>query len=224
MEAAHVEAGRGAAEGTLIIAERQTAGRGRMQRAWVTPEGSLAISVVLKPPITRLPSLIMIASVAVARTIKHMTGLNPGIKWPNDVLLKGKKVCGILIENRFHGSELQYSIVGIGLNVNVTMTEYSELTDIAISMSDAVGHSVSRLETLRRLMVEMESLYLASSESVFAQWKARLITLGNPVTIRWGDGVYTGIAEDVASDGALLLRQAGGELIKVVAGDATLRL
>ena len=99
MNKAREQALKGALEGTTIIADKQTSGRGRMGRAWLSPQGNLALSLILRPDLEYLPSLVMIASLAVLRTIKNLTNIDAVIKWPNDVLINGKKVSGILIEN-----------------------------------------------------------------------------------------------------------------------------
>ena len=113
------EAKKGAREGTVVVAEEQTAGRGRLKRAWLSPKGSIALSIILHPTPAQLPSLIMLASLAVAHCIEKVSGLKAQIKWPNDVLINGKKVCGILIESDVRGSAVDYAVIGIGLNVNL---------------------------------------------------------------------------------------------------------
>jgi len=117
MEVAWREARRGAKEGTVVIAGVQTRGRGRLKRTWFSPEGNIALSLVLRPEVNNLPYLIMIASLAVACIIESVTGLETQIKWPNDILIRGKKVAGILIENEIKGDETARAVIGIGINV-----------------------------------------------------------------------------------------------------------
>ncbi len=222
-ETARQEAQQGAPEGTTVVAGEQVGGRGRLQRAWVSPGGSIALSVVLFPGLARLPSLIMVASLAVAHSIEKVTGLVPQVKWPNDVLLDGHKVSGILIETSLHGKTLAYAVIGIGINANVRIADFPELRLSATSLSDKLGREVSRLEVIRQLLVEMERLYLDSAESVYKEWRSRLVTLGKPVRVRSGETIEEGIAESVAADGSLLLRRPDGSLATIVAGDATLR-
>ncbi len=225
MEVAKREAQQGAVEGTTIIADEQTAGKGRMKRLWLSPRGSIALSVVLYPDVAYLPSLVMLASLAVVHSIEAVTGLEAQVKWPNDVLIRGKKVCGILVESELRRDTVNYAIVGIGVNVNLRLVDFPEILPIATSLSDELGREVSRLELIRRLLVEIERLYLALpvGESIYEEWRDRLITLGRRVIVNWGTTSYEGIAESVASDGSLLLRHADGSLIKIVAGDVTLR-
>jgi BirA family biotin operon repressor/biotin-[acetyl-CoA-carboxylase] ligase len=218
------QAKKGAREGTVIVAEEQTAGRGRLKRAWLSPRGSVALSVILHPTPAQLPSLIMVASLAVVHCIEK-AGLKAQIKWPNDVLVNEKKVCGILIESDVRGSAVDYAVIGIGLNVNVNTADFPDISSTATSLSQELGKELSRRETIRCLLVELEDLYLSLPEgdSVFREWRDRLVTLGKEVELISGQTSYQGVAESVASDGSLFLRQPNGKLIKVVAGDVSLR-
>jgi BirA family biotin operon repressor/biotin-[acetyl-CoA-carboxylase] ligase len=219
------EAKKGAREGTVVVAEEQTAGRGRLKRAWLSPRGSVALSVILHPTPAQLPYLIMVASLAVVHCIEKVSGLKAQIKWPNDVLVNNKKVCGILIESDVRGSAVDYAVIGIGLNVNLKITDFPKIAATATSLSSELGRELSRREIIRCLLVELEDLYLALPEgdSVFLKWRDRLVTLGREVELISGQTSYQGIAESVASDGSLFLRQPDGKLIKVVAGDVSLR-
>ncbi|MFC2003300.1 biotin--[acetyl-CoA-carboxylase] ligase [Chloroflexota bacterium] len=225
MEVARREAQQGAAEGTVVIADEQTAGQGRMQRVWLSPKGSLALSVILYPGVVYLPSLIMVASLAVVHSIEEVTGLKPRVKWPNDILIGDKKVCGVLIESRVRGNVVDYSIIGIGVNVNLAPSDLNEVLPAATSLSVELGREVSRLEILRSLLVEMERLYLSllAGGPVYEEWRDRLMTLGRRVSITWGKTKHEGVAESVARDGSLLLRHEDGRMTKIVAGDVTLR-
>ena len=226
MEVAKQEAARrGAAEGTVILADEQTAGKGRLERVWLSPRGNIALSVILYPSLSYLPSLIMLASLAVVHSIEAATGLKSQIKWPNDVLIDGRKVCGILIESNVQGSTVKYAIIGIGINVNLRLADFPEILPIATSLSDELGRDVSRLSVIRCLLVEIERLYLALSAggSIYQEWRDSLVTLGRRVRVKTGQATYEGVAESVASDGSLLLRGLDGSLTRIVAGDVTLR-
>jgi BirA family biotin operon repressor/biotin-[acetyl-CoA-carboxylase] ligase len=224
-EVAKQEAGQGAAEGTVIIAGEQTRGRGRMKRTWLTPEGNIALSVVLYPDASALSSLIMLASLAVVHSIESVTGLETQIKWPNDVMINGKKVCGILVESDVRGGKVNYAVIGIGINVNLKPEDSPEIQTIATSLSGELGVEVSRFSIVRHLLVELERLYLTLSPggSVYAEWRDRLITLGKEVKVTDGENIYEGLAESVDKEGSLLLRIADGSLKKIVTGDVTLR-
>ena len=225
MEAARQEARRAAAEGTVVITEEQTAGRGRVKRVWLSPKGSISLSVVLYPAISQLPYLIMLTSVAVARSIEATAGLKAQLKWPNDVLIEGKKVCGTLIENELQGDKVAWAIIGIGINANIRMRDFPEIAATATSLSGELGKNISRVEIIRRLLVEMEKLYLSlgDGELIYQEWRNRLITLGRRVQVVEGEKTLVGVAEAVSKDGILVLRHDDGSVSHVVAGDVTLR-
>jgi BirA family biotin operon repressor/biotin-[acetyl-CoA-carboxylase] ligase len=224
MDEAKRQAQQGAKEGTVIVAGEQTAGRGRMKRGWLSPRGSIALSIILYPKLAYLSSLIMVASLGVAHCIEKVTGLKAEIKWPNDVLVNSKKVCGILIESEVKGKRADYAIIGIGINVNLKPADFSEALPLATSLSHELGKDISRLDMIRCLLAEIERLYLAlpSGEAVYRQWRDKLVTLGKKVRLSSEETTLEGIAESVASDGSLRLRQSDGSLTKVVAGDVTL--
>ncbi len=225
MELARKEALAGAPEGTVVIADRQTAGKGRMGRSWLSPSGCIALSVVLYTRVIYLSSLIMVASLAVMNSIKFVTGLNPQIKWPNDVMINGKKVCGILIESGVKDSDTNYAIIGIGINVNLKTACLDNVLTPATSLSDELGREVSGLAIVRRLLQEVECLYRSAqnSEAVYRNWRQNLETLGKWVNARSGNEVYEGFAEDVEKDGSLILRLRDGSLKRITTGDVTLK-
>jgi BirA family biotin operon repressor/biotin-[acetyl-CoA-carboxylase] ligase len=224
-EVAKREAQQGAAEGTVILADEQTAGKGRLKRVWLSPKGSIALSIILYPGLSHLPSLIMLASLAVVHGIEAATGLKAQVKWPNDVLINGRKVCGILIESDLQGNAVNYSIIGIGINVNLSLADFPEIQSIATSLSDEMGREVSRLSIIRCLLAETERLYLAlrAGGAIYEEWRDSLVTLGERVRAKTGEAIHEGVAESVARDGSLLLRGSDGSLTRIVAGDVTLR-
>jgi BirA family biotin operon repressor/biotin-[acetyl-CoA-carboxylase] ligase len=223
MGAARRGAKRGALNGTVVLAGEQTRGRGRLKRTWFSPAGNVALSLILYPDAPGLPYLIMIASLAAAFAIESVTGLKTQIKWPNDVLIRGKKVAGILIENEVKGDKVTYAIIGIGINVALRPADINEIYAIATSLEEERGEKVSREELIKNLLTEFERLYLKlpDGESIYKLWRDRLVTLGKKVTVRWGEETPEGIAESVDESGALWLRRADGTLTKVVAGDVT---
>jgi BirA family biotin operon repressor/biotin-[acetyl-CoA-carboxylase] ligase len=211
----------GAAEGTLIMTDDQTAGRGRIGRTWKSlPGQQLAFSLVLRPT---FPAhfLVMAAAVAVADAVSGVTGLPADIKWPNDVLVQGRKVCGILIET----SE-GFAVLGIGINANGSLADDPELGARATTLAQERGAVVSRealaaevLRGLDRIYTALMSGGAAAQEDLRDIWRARLVTLGRPVTLRQGEATVAGVAEDVDADGALLLRLGSGTLKPVTWGD-----
>lgn len=223
-ESARKEAQWGAAAGTVVVADEQTAGRGRLSRTWLSPKGSVALSVILRPNIAYLPGLIMLASLAVVRAIDKTTGLKAEIKWPNDVLIKGKKVCGILIENEVRRNTLAYAIIGIGINVNIHLADFEDIFPIATSLSDEMSKAVSRLEVVRQLLMQMDKLYLdlPNEDIIYEQWRNNMVMLGKRVRAQSGESVIEGLAESVGKDGSLYVRLQDGILSRIVAGDATI--
>lgn len=211
----------GASEGTLVTTDDQTAGRGRIGRPWkALPGQMLALSLVLRP--TFPPHfLVMAAALAVAETIEQFAGPRAGIKWPNDVLVDERKVCGILIEV----SE-DVAILGIGLNVNGSFARDPDLAARATTLEQATGHPLSRETLLAELLRRLDSLYgLLQTANGNAQqtirdlWRTRLVTLGRRVTVHQGAGALAGLAEDVTPDGALLLRLDNGTQRIITWGD-----
>jgi len=166
----------------------------------------------------------MLASLAVVHSIEAVTGLKPQLKWPNDVLIGGKKVCGILIESKVQANTVDYVILGIGVNLNLKLADFPEILSIATSLSDELGGKVPRLSLIQRLLVEIEQSYLALSagESLYKEWQGRLVILGKRIQVYSGKTTHEGIAESVARDGSLRLRLPNGSLTKIVTGDVTL--
>ena len=221
MDVARQEVGRGAAEGTVVVAGEQTAGRGRQGRSWLSPHGSLALSVVFRPSLSHLTALGMIAPLGVVRAVRRATGLETGIKWPNDVLLGGKKVCGVLVESGLRGGQVDYAIAGLGLNVDFDPAAWPEIADIATSLSAGLGHSLPLGEVLGPLLEELDRLYLSlrAGEPVYREWQAHLETIGQRVTVRGEGWQEEGVAEGVDPDGSLLLRREDGTLRRLFSGE-----
>jgi BirA family biotin operon repressor/biotin-[acetyl-CoA-carboxylase] ligase len=225
METAREEARQGTADGTVVIAGEQTAGRGRLQRNWVSPGGNISLTIILYPEAVNLPYLIMIASLAAASSIERVTGLKAQIKWPNDILVEGKKTAGILIENALKGGKASFSVIGIGINTALQPVEFKDIAATATSLEAETRMRVSREAVISGLLTEFERLYsrLPEADTIFKAWRDRLITLGQSVTAVWGEKKISGIAESVDGNGALMIRLSDGSLTKVIAGDVTLR-
>jgi BirA family biotin operon repressor/biotin-[acetyl-CoA-carboxylase] ligase len=225
MDVAREEAKAGASEGTVVVAEEQTIGRARLGRTWINPPGVVAASIILHPEMSQLIRLTMVASLATSRCIEKATGLKTTIKWPNDVLVNGKKISGILTESALRGQSVDWAVIGIGINVNFDPKAYPEIADIATSLSVELGKKVSELEVLLHLLNELEFFYLAlrRGEPIYQQWRDKLETLGKVVQVKTGSDLEKGYAESVDEDGALLLRRSDGSLARIVAGEVTLR-
>jgi len=219
-------AGEGAPEGTLVITDHQTAGRGRLDRAWLAPPGtSLLFSLLFRPPLTppQAPRVTMAVALGVVAGIAQVTGLEPRLKWPNDVLVKGRKVCGLLAESGMTGERLDHVVVGVGLNVNFDPQEVPGIPSTATSLAVALGRPVARAPLLQAILSAIEQRYerLCAGESPRDDWAARLDTLGQHVRVVTPGGLEEGIAEDVDLDGVLLLRRPDGSLVRILVGDVT---
>ncbi|MCX7912423.1 MAG: biotin--[acetyl-CoA-carboxylase] ligase [Dehalococcoidales bacterium] len=224
MDAARKAALDGEAGGTVIVAGEQTQGRGRLSRSWVSPRGSIALSIILYPEVIYLPYLVMITALAASAAIEGAASLPTAVKWPNDLIVGGKKVGGILIENGWDGGVLRFSIVGIGINVDMEVAAYPEIAEIAASLRS--GGRDMRAELIRQLLAEFDRLYLmlpAEGHAIFEAWRGRLTTLGKAVTVVSGDQAIEGTAEAVDESGALRVRKPDGSSITVLAGDVSLR-
>ncbi len=227
LDVARREAEGGAPEGTAVVAEEQTAGRGRLGRSWVSPAGAnLYVTLVLRPSLERLRSLSMVASLAVAQAVETTTRLSPRIKWPNDLLVAGRKLAGVLIDTELSGQMPKYSLVGVGLNVNLDVQAIPEIASIATSLRQELGHEVSREEVLAAFLNRFEALYVESERgtAVYEAWRSHLETLGRHVRVTSGDQVEEGLAEDVDAEGNLILRRPDQSRVTVVAGEVTLRV
>lgn len=220
----------GAPEGTAVMAEEQTGGRGRMGRKWHSPKGKgIWMSVVLRPsiPLQSTPQLTLLAGVAVCTAIRKITGVEAGIKWPNDLLAGGRKVCGILIESNVGPGGLQYAIAGIGISANLSEEDYpAELKEIATSLLIEGGVPVDRVklagEVLRELKIHYE-LYLEQGfEPIARLWEEQSVTLGRRIGRRTQQGWLEGTAIGLGEDGELLLRDDNGMVTSVCSGEIVL--
>ena len=224
MDEAARQAEAGAEEGTVIIAETQHAGRGRFGRTWVSAMGNLYLSVIFRPTPVALAQLNVVAGVAVARAIRKTTGLPPSIKWPNDVLVSGKKAAGILVETVAEGSEVCYSVVGIGINITMDDADAAALDGQATGLEQFAGRPIARAAVLLQLLTDLDSLYLqvTAGKSPQPEWVGLLDTLGKRVRVTWRDETWVGQAEQVDEMGNLLLRLDDGTLVTMTAGDVSL--
>ncbi len=218
----------GAPAGSVVVAEEQTAGRGRFGRSWSAPAGSaLLASVILRPdaPPGHLPRLTMVGAVSVADVLAELAPGQVSLKWPNDVLLTGRKVAGILPEAIWEGERLSAVVLGIGLNVRVDFTG-TPLADRAISVEAVTGVTIDRAALLAALLSRVDHWSARLGDpALSATWRDRLSTLGQRVAASSADGQtgrIVGLALDVDADGALLLQTDDGLTQRIVAGEVTL--
>lgn len=222
----------GAPEGLAVIADRQTAGRGRLGRSWASLPGvGLYTSILLRPklPAGQVPLLTLVAGLAVAEGIENVAGLAPLLKWPNDLLVDGKKVAGILTETASVESRVSYVAVGIGINVGHEAQDLpGEFRATATSVRLASGREVPRGEVAAEIYHGLDRWYEEFSagrlEAILACGRERSAILGSAVDVLAGDERWSGLALDLDADGALLVRKDNGSLRRVVAGDVSIRM
>ena len=213
-------------EGTVVCAEAQSKGRGRLGRAWISPKSKgLYFSLVLRPqlPLNRLAQLTLMSAVALAEAIEEISELKPLIKWPNDILWDDHKLAGILTELRAESDQVNFVIVGIGLNVN---TSTHQLNAGGTSLKVAAGRSFNRAVVFQAILRSLEKWYVKLLDHEFGlvmqEWKKRSATLKRRVRITDSTGIIEGEAVDLDEDGALLIRKDNGLIIKKMAGDVFL--
>jgi BirA family biotin operon repressor/biotin-[acetyl-CoA-carboxylase] ligase len=219
MDAARKLARKGAKEGTIVIAEAQVHGRGRISREWLSPQGGIYFTIILRPSINPAyaPRVNLMASVAVATVIKKLFGLNAELKWPNDVLIEGRKVCGILAEMDAEVDVVNFVNVGVGINANTTVPQYVKT---ATCLKDVLGKEIPRKEFLNLLLGEIEQQQgLLMEADLLERWKKLSGTLSKYVRIVSLGEVTVGQAIDIDTTGALIIRNRSGSLKKILAGD-----
>jgi len=220
----------GVQEGAVVFAEAQTSGRGRLGRRWLSPAGKgLWFSLLLRPELRPQDAtqLTVGSAIALYHAIKDVTGLEPEIKWPNDLALSGRKVAGILTEMSAEVDRIKHIVLGIGINVNFSPGEFPpELRKLATSLKAQLGRPVARAELAVSVLAHLDAVYARIRGGDFTglanEWEAHCTTLGAEVGIRAGDRQIRGRAESLGEDGALMVRTEHGRLERVVGGDVTL--
>ncbi len=219
----------GRKEGTLVVTDYQTQGKGRLKRKWWSPPGeNLLFSLIFRPPfkICQTFRLTVLSSLAVAEAIIWETGLEALIKWPNDVYINGKKVTGILSELGVEDKQLQYVIVGIGINVNSDPSTDNEIREIATSISEKLGKSFSRLRLLKIILELIEHYYHVLKEgdfiSIEQRWDTLSLIKGRKVKIVSKGDIQEGVAESFDEEGFLILRDYSGKRSRIVSADVSL--
>jgi len=225
-EAAYDLAVSGEQEGSVVVAEYQTRGRGRLGRKWVSPRGSGAyFSIILRPDILpkEVSSITLFSSLAVAKTIREKTGLTALIKWPNDVLINGGKVCGILTEMNAELDKINFVVLGVGININ---TKKEVLPEGASSLMAEKGEGISRLEFVRALLLSIDKYYKIFNSGriadIIEEYKRLSAVLDRRVRINYHNRPISGHVLDVDTEGALILRMDSGLNERILAGDVTI--
>ena len=213
-------------EGTVVLAKMQKRGKGRLDRKWFSPKGGLWFSIILRPniDIQEATKLTLMTSVAVTKTLINLYNLDAKIKWPNDILVKGKKVCGILSEGKTQGNKINFFILGIGVNANFTREEFPvKIRDFATTLKEELGKTSSLEELLLSLLNEIDKYYLILSSDntnkILNTWKKMSDTLGKNVKITTQKDSLEGLALDVDDMGALIVKSKDNTIKKFLAGD-----
>lgn len=228
----------GAPEGTVVVADHQSAGRGRQGRTWVAPPGaSLLVSVLLRPPAVVGGLCAMAAGVAMADAVTETTGVRPGLKWPNDLLVDDRKLAGILAEADWPAASTESGgwrppkpherlvvVVGVGLNVNWPADLPDDLSDSAVALNHLVGHDVDRAELLVAYLRRLDGLYGAlvaagSGAAILDAWRQHSATLGRRVRVDLGSDDVEGTAVDITDEGHLVVRTLDGDHRTLAVGD-----
>lgn len=221
----------GAHEGTVLIAETQAKGRGRLGREWISPTGGLWFSLILRPKLipAEAVKLTFVAGLAVAKVLREMFDLKVWTKWPNDVLVDGRKICGILTEMSTTGETVNFVVVGVGINVNFYVENFfpEELKRVATSLENELGRKVQLEELFRILLEKMEALYEQFTKEgldpILEEWKKYADFLGRKVEIITQNEKLSGLALDIDREGALVLKLEDGTSKRVFVGDVSLR-
>jgi BirA family biotin operon repressor/biotin-[acetyl-CoA-carboxylase] ligase len=220
----------GVKEGAVVFAESQTKGRGRLGRQWLSPtRKGLWFSVLLRPNLQpqETTQLTVISATALRRAVKNTTGLTADIKWPNDLLLGGKKAAGILTEMSAELDRVRHVILGIGVDVNQDAAGFApELRNVATSLKIESGAEISRaelaVEILRELDLDYARIRTGKFSEIADEWEGACVTIGKNVAVHVGERRFRGHAESLDDDGALLIRTEHGHLERVIGGDVTL--
>ena len=220
----------GVKEGAVVFAESQTKGRGRLGRKWMSPtHKGLWFSILLRPELSpqETTQLTVASATALRRAIKNVIGISTEIKWPNDLLIGGKKVVGILTEMSAEVDRVRHVILGIGVDVNQDTAEFPlELRKIATSLKIEAGKEICRAELATEILRELDFDYARICGGKFStvadEWETGCLTIGKNVSVQMGSRQIRGCAEALADDGALLVRTEHGHLERVIGGDVTL--
>ena len=216
----------GAEEGTVVIAEIQNRGKGRRGKTWISPPGGVWMSIILRPdiPPSKAPQLTLVTGVAVAETLKKELKLDVGIKWPNDILIGNKKVCGILTEVNASINKVNYVVVGIGIDMNVDVPLFPpDLQKGATSLKNELDTEINGAMLVQKFLLDLEKLYIKFTEGKFPdilnKWRFLSKTIGSEVEVRTRGKTIRGDAVGINKDGILILELEDGSLRKIISGE-----
>jgi len=222
-------ASQGAAEGTAVIAETQTSGKGRIGRKWFSPKGNIYTSIILRPNISvnRSPLITLMGAVAVVSTLRTMCNVRACIKWPNDIFVSEKKISGILTEMSAEQDQIRHIVLGIGINVNMAHSTLPlEIRTSATTLACEMGQVVDRTSILQKLFVDIERwylLFLRDPKVILQEWKGLNMTIGKNVIVHSTGDTFAGKATDIDDEGRLIIVLTNGIVRRIAAGDVSLQ-
>ena len=215
----------GAKHGTLVIADTQRAGRGRRGRGWISPAGEgIFMSLIVRPDVhpSQVARMSLSLALAVARAIRRETGLDARIKWPNDIVIRGCKICGLLLEMDATVEKVESIVAGVGINVHQTQFD-EEIAHTASSLDLLTGKRLSRSAIVRAFLAEFERTQALSDEEMMREYRGFSATIGQRVQVIALDGTYTGTAKGITQSGSLLVEDDDGIVKEVLAADVSVR-
>lgn len=219
---------KGSPEGTIITAESQRSGKGRRGKKWISPHGGVWMTIILRPdiPTSQAPLLTLLTGVAVAETLKRECNLEVGIKWPNDILIGDKKVCGILTEASASKRGLDYVVVGIGIDLNVNVDDFPpELREGATSLQRELEKEISGVKLVQNFLLNFENFYNdfknGQFQHILNQWRRLSTTIGSTVEVQKRGRTVRGEAVGITKEGVLILEMPDGSLRKIISGECT---
>ena len=221
----------GIENGSLVLTEHQSHGQGRLKRTWISPYGkNLLFSIIFYPPVPPVDvfSFTLFTSLAVTKALREETGIEAGIKWPNDIYVRNRKICGVLTEFSAHQDRVNWAVVGVGININVDPSNDPTIRDIATSVRRETGKSLRRVPLLQRIVREIDEYYerflCGEGPAIRAEWITHSIIIGKSVIIMADEEKEQGIAHSIDEHGALMLETEQGHLKRIVYGDLSLRM
>ena len=215
----------GAKHGTLVIADTQSAGRGRRGRGWISPAGEgVFMSLIVRPDVhpSRVAKMSLTLALAVSRAIRRETGLDARIKWPNDIVIRGRKICGLLLEMDATAEKVESIVAGVGINVHQKAFD-EEIAHTASSLDLMAGRRVSRSAIVRAFLKEFEQAMALADDEMMDAYRACSATIGQRVQVITLDGTYTGTAKGITESGSLLVESDAGDVREVLAADVSVR-
>ena len=221
-------ASQGAAEGTVVVAELQTGGKGRLGRKWISPKGNLYLSVILRPniPMHKAPIITLMGAVAITSAIRNLCNVPAAIKWPNDILVANRKVSGLLTEMSAEQDQIRHLVLGIGVDVNMEQDSLPpDLRPLVTTLAAEAGKKINRTELLREILRQLDCWYQAflnNTADVLREWEKLNMTIGNRIAVSGAGETLEGLAQGIDEEGRLIVLRDDGATRHVAAGDVSI--